>query len=162
MRDSSVSIAKALAIILMVLAHSRFSEYGNYWINMFHMPLFFFFSGYCCKDKYLNDFKNYTLKRIKGIYLPFVKWCLIFMLLHHVFFSLNIYNGEYGFHGSVSHVYSISESIRRAFNVVFRMESVEQLLGGYWFLKSLFVASFIGYFTIKFLNRNQTGGLYVG
>lgn len=41
MKDNSVSIAKGIAIILMVLAHTRFSEYGNYWINMFHMPLFF-------------------------------------------------------------------------------------------------------------------------
>ena len=46
MKDNSVSIAKGIAIILMVLAHTRFSEYGNYWINMFHMPLFFFFAGY--------------------------------------------------------------------------------------------------------------------
>ena len=53
MKDNSVSIAKGIAIILMVLAHTRFSEYGNYWINMFHMPLFFFFAGYCFKDKYL-------------------------------------------------------------------------------------------------------------
>ena len=55
MKDSTVSISKALAIILMVLAHTRFSSLGNEVINLFHMPLFFFFSGYCFKDTYLKD-----------------------------------------------------------------------------------------------------------
>ena len=99
MRDYSVSISKAFGIILMVLAHSRFSEYGNYWINMFHMPLFFFFAGYCFKDKYLSDLKTYSLNRIKGIYIPFVKWGLFFLLLHNVFFALSIYSAEYGYRG---------------------------------------------------------------
>ena len=46
MRDNSVSIAKAFAIMLMVLAHTWFMDIGNKWINMFHMPLFFFMAGY--------------------------------------------------------------------------------------------------------------------
>lgn len=45
MRDNSISIAKAIAIMLMVLAHTQFSDYGNKVINMFHMPLFFSFRG---------------------------------------------------------------------------------------------------------------------
>ena len=55
MRDHGVSIAKGIAIILMVLAHTRFSQYGGFYINMFHMPLFFFMSGYCFKEKYLDE-----------------------------------------------------------------------------------------------------------
>lgn len=34
MKDNSVSISKAIAILLMVLAHTRFLEYGNYWIDI--------------------------------------------------------------------------------------------------------------------------------
>ena len=86
MKDNSVSIAKGIAIILMVLAHTRFSEYGNYWINMFHMPLFFFFAGYCFKDKYLEIPSDFVIKRFKGLYKPFVKWGLIFLVLHNLFF----------------------------------------------------------------------------
>ena len=52
MRDNSVSIAKAFAIMLMVLAHTWFMDIGNKWINTFHMPLFFFMAGYCFKDIY--------------------------------------------------------------------------------------------------------------
>lgn len=41
LRNDAVSIAKGIAIILMVMAHSRFSIWLQYYINMFHMPLFF-------------------------------------------------------------------------------------------------------------------------
>ena len=85
MRNNSISIAKAIAIMLMVLAHTYFSDYGNRIVNMFHMPLFFFFSGYCMKNKYLNEPFDFIRKRIKGIYKPYVKWSIIFLLLHNIF-----------------------------------------------------------------------------
>ena len=103
MRDDSVSIAKAFAIMLMVLAHTWFMDMGNKWINMFHMPLFFFMAGYCFEDKYLTDFKSFAIKRVTGLYKPFVKWSLVFLVLHNVFFYLNIYNCDYGFSLNISY-----------------------------------------------------------
>lgn len=38
------------------------------------------------------------------------------------------------------------------------MAGHDQLLGGYWFLKSLFTCSFIGYATIKYVNNIKIGG----
>lgn len=101
MKDSSVTIAKGIGIILMVLGHS-IGEYGDYltpvrsFIYMFHMPLFFALSGYCFKEKYLTDFKTFAWHKVKGLYFPFVKYGLLFLLLHNVFYHLNIYNGQYG------------------------------------------------------------------
>lgn len=40
-RNDSVSISKGIAIMTMVLAHAQFSKYGDTFITMFHMPLFF-------------------------------------------------------------------------------------------------------------------------
>ena len=148
MRDDSISIAKGFAILLMVLAHTYFSQYANWWINMFHMPLFFFFAGYCFKDKYLQTPRIFLQKRIIGLYKPFVKWSVVFLLLHNIFFHLNIYNGEYGFKGSVSFLYDWKDYAICFVHIVTRMSDNEQLLGGYWFLKSLFVGSIIGYFVI--------------
>lgn len=86
MRDNSISIAKAIAILLMVLAHTYFSQYGNQWINMFHMPLFFFFAGYCFKEKYLLQPKVFLHKRVDGLYKPFVNWSVVF--LFYIMFSI--------------------------------------------------------------------------
>ena len=149
MRNPSVSIAKSIAIILMVTAYARCGLWWQYYINMFHMPLFLFMSGYCFKEAHLADTKGFVIKRIKGIWWPFVKWQLIFLLLHNVFFALNIYNGEYGFRGEVSHEYGISETLKTAFYIVTTMSHGEQLLGGFWFLKSLFVGSLFFYFATK-------------
>lgn len=41
-----ISIAKALGIILMVVGHSGCPEILARFIYLFHMPLFFFCSGY--------------------------------------------------------------------------------------------------------------------
>lgn len=148
----------------MVLAHTGFSTYGNDYINMFHMPLFFFLSGYCFKEKYINNGFEFIKRKISGIYRPYVKYSLIFLLLHNVFFCLNIYNGEYGFHGNVSSLYNFSDFKYRAFNIIIRMGGHEQLLGGYWFMKSLFYGSLISYLIIKFSSRKpliQIGGVYI-
>lgn len=153
MRDNSISIAKAIAIMLMVLAHTQFSDYGNKVINMFHMPLFFFFSGYCMKEKYLNATNDFIKKRISGLYKPYVKWSLIFLLVHNLFYWLNIYNNEYGFRGHTSHLYTWQEFGYKFIKILTSMSGEEQLLGGYWFLKSLLVCSIIGLFIIN-MNKN--------
>lgn len=158
MKDNSVSIAKAIAILLMVLAHTQFSKYGSQWINMFHMPLFFFFAGYCFKDKYLETPSDFVIKRVKGLYKPFVKWSLIFLVLHNLFFYLNIYNDEFGFRGISSHLYTWQETFKKVVSIVTRMSGTEQLLGGYWFLRSLFWGSLIAFFIIRNVKKIKLGG----
>ncbi len=147
--DNSVSFAKGVGIMLMVLGHTFFSAYGYTVIYMFHMPLFFFLSGYCFKNSHLADFGNFTKKRVRNIYVPFVKYCLILLLLHNVFFHLNIYNDLYGFEGEVSHLYSVSDYVKKILLIFFCLSGNEQLLGGYWFLHTMFFASFIFYGLLK-------------
>ena len=112
------------------------------------MPLFFFFSGYCFKTAYLDNPKGFLLKRIYSVYWPYVKWSILFLLCHNLFFNLNIYNGEYGFRGSASHLYSLSEFASRGFDILTRMSGHEQLLGGYWFMKSMLFGSIIFFETV--------------
>lgn len=145
MKDDSVSMAKGTAIILMALAHTMFSSYGVTFINMFHMPLFFFMSGYCFKEAYLTKIREYSWKRIKGAYWPYVKWGTLFLLLHIFFFSINIYNDEYGFRGVVSSPYTTYDILHHAVRIVASMDGAEQLLGGYWFLHSYFIAAFLSF-----------------
>lgn len=156
--NDTITITKAVAIILMVTAHAGFYHQGQLFINMFHMPLFFFCSGYCFKEKYISDARTFACRKIKSIYWPFVKFGLMFLAMHNLFFYLDIYNNEYGFRGTVSALYDGTSYARHAFNIIIRMTGSEQLLGGYWFLKVLFIASFLAYFTIKICKSSLMGG----
>lgn len=52
---------------------------------MLVVPTFFFMSVYCFKDKYLDDALAFIKKRFTGIYWSYLKWPLLFLLLHNVF-----------------------------------------------------------------------------
>lgn len=154
MRDDKVTIAKGIGILLMVAAHAGIPDAISRFIAMFHMPLFFFMSGYCFKEKYLSPSPiTFINKRIKGLYIPFVKYQLLFLLFHNVFFHLNIYNDEYGFNGEVSHLYTLRDYAIKCVRIVIGFHDGEQLLGGYWFLPQLFYASVIGFFAIKYVKN---------
>ena len=151
--NKAVSISKGIGILLMVIGHAGCPNYMRSFIYVFHMPLFFFLSGYCFKERYFSEPRTFLLKRIKGLYLPYIKYALLFLLLHNMFFYLNIYNGEYGFNGKASFIYTFKDFLVRGFNIITRMTDSEQLLGGFWFLKQLLLASIIGFFTIRLFNR---------
>lgn len=158
MREERITIAKAIAIMLMVVAHAGLPSAPSHFISMFHMPLFFFVSGYCFKDKYLSDNKRFVINKVKGLYVPFVKWSFLFLVLHNLFFYLDIYNGEFGFRGVGEHLYTLKEHAFNALKILLSMTETEQLLGGYWFLKQLFVGSLLSLAIFRFVKNNFCGG----
>ncbi len=92
MRNNVISISKGIAIILMVVGHAEAPELLTNFIYTFHMPLFFITAGYFFNTRYADDPWAFCTKRFKGLYVPFVKWSLLFLLLHNVFFHFGILN----------------------------------------------------------------------
>lgn len=147
--NSDITCVKGIGIILMVLGHCSCSlPYVTQIIYMFHMPLFFFFSGYCFKEQYYYQPQKFLLRRIKGLYWPYVKWSLIFLLFHNLFFYLNIYNSTYGTNMGSDHIYSMQEFLFKAYTITTHMTGHEQLIGGYWFLRALFYGSILSFFSL--------------
>lgn len=144
-RNNAVTIAKAIAIILMVMGHSKCPIVINHMLDLFLMPLFFIMSGYCFKDKYLTDGIGFIKQRIKGIYLPYIKWSLFFLFIHNTLYTLNIYNDLFGIDGYIDHIYLLQEMVKKFIGIVIFMKSHDILLGGYWFLNSLLWGSLIFY-----------------
>lgn len=160
-RNETVTMVKAFAIMLMVMAHAGVYGSAQMFISMFHMPVFFFCSGYCFKTKYLDDVRSFAVRRVKGIYWPYIKYALLFLLLHNFFFYLNIYNGEYGFVDVVSSLYDKEAFKGHLVNIVTKMADHESLLGGFWFMHTLFFASFIAFFTIKWMPNKLVGTAFL-
>lgn len=154
-QNDTIAIAKGIGIMLVVLGHCS-KTYGSmfifYFVNMFHMPLFFFVSGYFFNMRYVEDKIGFVYKRFKGLYWPFVKFELIFLALHNSFYTLEIYSDKYGFEGHTSVLYGWKEITDIAINIV-SFKSGEQLLGAYWFLPVLFFAALLSLFSMWLLSR---------
>ena len=141
-KNNYISIAKGIGIILMVIGHCDAPMLFTKYVYQFHMPLFFFCSGY-----FLNNIDNRTSlmnfykKRIKGIYIKFLLWSLLFLALHNVFFYCNIYNDIVLFQGKPSYLYSFSDFFHKAYKIALSMNEHEQLLRSFWFLKQLFLST---------------------
>ena len=143
-RDKTLDIAKGICIILMVIGHSGCPAYLHDFVYLFHMPCFFFISGWLLNDKYLSDLKKGLLQKAKGSYYPYVKWTLIFLIFHNVFASMYIYENSYSWKTFI-------ERVIRAFT----MTSSESLLGGFWFLISLFWASIGSLLLLSILKKHN-------
>lgn len=123
----------------MVVTHS-YAPYGlrNFFFA-FQMPLFILCSGYCFKTDYFANRKKYITKRISRIYWPFVKYSFVFMLLHYFLcdtgvFHMNMERCIYSDMGCYDYV-------KMAILVAFKLVEPEHLLGGFWFVRELFLAS---------------------
>ena len=144
-RNTVISISKGIAIILMVIAHAEAPAWLCKFIFEFHMPLFFITAGYFFSLKYLNDETTFVKKRIKGLYVPFVKWSVVFLALHNLMFEIGILNETYGNEtGGVTHPYSWHSIQQNLWNIFTAMGGYDQFLcGAFWFFRGLFVASIL-------------------
>lgn len=157
MKSDTISIGKGICILLMVMAHAGSPIWMTRFIYMFHMPFFFIISGFCLKNIYFNQTRNFLRKRVKGLYLPYVKWSFIFLLLHNLFFYINFYDNQYGYVILSDYTqvpqkpYELKDFVSHGINILTKMEGHEQLLGGYWFMKELFLGSIIGFIICKYI-----------
>ena len=144
-RDTTISIAKGIAIILMVIAHAEAPGWLCRFIFEFHMPLFFITAGYFFSTKYLHDEATFVKKRIKGLYVPFVKWAVFFLIIHNWMFDIGILNEVYGNEqGGVLHPWSAHQIQQNLWNIFTAMGGYDAFLcGAFWFFRGLFVASIL-------------------
>lgn len=139
----------------MVIGHSGCPSFLFKCIYLFHMPLFFFCSGYFFKEiTTYSDSLSLLKKRLVKLYFPFVKWSILFLLLHNLFLYVGIYNPSYGFSGGSSY-YSLTEILWKFLIIVFSMHGYEELLGGFWFIRALFISSIL-IATISMVFRAKT------
>lgn len=156
MRETKFSILKAIAIICVVLSHAGISGWLFNFVFIFHVPIFFICAGYFFNTKYLTNERTYIVHRFKGLYLPFVRWSLFFLLIHNVLFPLGILSETYGnAGGGVTHPYTWQQFSQHAWSIVSNMSGYDQFLcGAFWFFRALLLASIGFLLMFKLLNRS--------
>lgn len=133
---------KGIAIIGVVIGHAGVSLWTEAFVNQWHLATFFFVSGMCFKEKYLDTPMQYIKRRVKSLYVPFVQFGVLFLLLHNILYYIYCAGNEY----------SIEEMIREVFNLTVRLTSFEPLMGAMWFCPALLFTSLIMYYT-QIINR---------
>lgn len=150
-RNTVLSIAKGIAIILMVIGHAEGPGLLTNFIYTFHMPLFFIAAGYFFnRERSLADPWSFISRRLKGLYVPMVKWSLIFLLLHNVWFHVGLLNEQWGnWTGGVTHPYTLSTALDRAWRIVTGMGGYDEFMAGaFWFFRGLLLSS-IGFLLLS-------------
>lgn len=129
-RDIKIDIIKAIGIILVVLGHTQMSLCG--FVNLFHVGLFFIASGYCYQEKYSDTWSNmglFLMKRIKGLYIPFVLWNVGYLCFRNLFSIIGIYN--------TSQI-GLRAFVKQGLEIVL-LRAGEELAGPCWFVRALFI-----------------------
>lgn len=153
-RDNTIDIAKAIGIIFVVIGHCcaiprhggnvSWQMYICDFIYTFHMPLFFFLSGYFFNKKFLDNKFNFIKKRITGLWVPYIKWSLLFTLLHNALLNIGMYGT---FKGQEPIAFDAYGLIKHSIATLFFLGG-DQLIGGFWFIPTLFYASIYSLFMI--------------
>ena len=151
MRTPSFTILKAIAIILVVIAHSAAPAYLSNFAYMVGVPAFFVLSGYFFKLDNLDKTSDFVIRRTKTLYLPFIKWGVFFLILHNLFFEVGFLSESYGnAQGGVTHPYNWTQAAQHLWSMVFNMSGYDPFMAGaFWFFRALFLANIAFIFLFK-------------
>lgn len=119
-RTEFIDVYRGIGIFLMIACHVYFGYAFDKFVHAFHMPMFFFVSGFFFR---FSDTKNFLKKKIKTLIIPYI-----------IFGSFNIY------------IYSLLKGkfYYNAFEHLFWINTEGLMdVGAVWFLTSLFWASII-------------------
>ena len=85
------------------------------------------------------------MKRVKGLYVPFVKWSVFFLVFHNMFFKIGLMNEQYGnWANGVTHPYDWFQFWQRLVHIIFSMAGYDEFLAGaFWFFRALLVSSIV-------------------
>lgn len=139
-RAEYLDIAKGIGILLVVWAHAKgpFSAY----IYQFHMPLFFLISGYLFNER--NTVKQFIVKKVQTLYIPFVFWNIIFTIVEQIL--------------QISH-FSRKEFGSTIIKILLTISKSGSFLGATWFLGSLFVVSVVYKIVDRYLPQTREKSL---
>ena len=133
-RNKSIDILKGIGIIFVILGHMQRYIPTNLliYIYSFHMPLFFYISGYLYKKNYEEKtIKEYLIKRSKELIYPYISLNVI----NFIWYALKTQSFNELIKYCISFLYS---------NYIFEINYV----GAIWFLLCLFVVEVL-YFILK-------------
>ncbi|MFR1077440.1 MAG: acyltransferase family protein, partial [Romboutsia timonensis] len=83
-----VDTLKGIGILLMLMGHVPFGANFDYYIHAFHMPLFFFISGFLIKIDKNMSIDNILKRKFKSLIIPYIS----FGIAHYLVWFIKDYD----------------------------------------------------------------------
>lgn len=139
-RLSYIDIAKGIGIFFVIWGHIILSGPAYNFIYAFHMPLFFFLSGFVfSKNKYKN-IKEFLIKKLKTLILPY----MVLSIITYLYWFLI----ETRFTGSTNFVKTFIQIFISQGSSGYMLHNIPM-----WFVLCLFSLEIIYYFISKLKNN---------
>ncbi|MCB0807227.1 MAG: acyltransferase family protein [Bacteroidales bacterium] len=128
-----IDIAKGIGILLVVYGHCQPPLVVNKFIYAFHMPLFFFISGYLFSRR-KKEFKPFLNGKIKRLLVPYFVFSILSIPIQYLRFRM----------GEID-----SFTFREMFFGLFNLDGTVIFNRPIWFLMAMFVSLLLFYFVSR-------------
>lgn len=125
-----LDFAKGIGILCVVFGHTQIPYISEYLIRPFHVPLFFFLSGFCFSVKKYN-IKEFLSKKIKSLLMPYIFFSLIWIVYETI--NETIVNG-------FSFKFLLNE---------FKLYILQNHLHAIWFITCIFLLQMLAYILVS-------------
>lgn len=128
-----IDIYKSIGILLMIMGHIGFGKEFDFFIHAFHMPMFFFISGFLYNSKKNVGFKEYFFKKFRSLIVPYISFGFIHFIVSIFMYGLNF---DY------------------LTNLLFINTDGLPIAGALWFLTALFFVDIFYFMIDKFIKKD--------
>ena len=132
-RVTYVDVFRGLGILLMVMGHIGFGGAFDKFIHAFHMPMFFFVSGYFYRKKDIA-FRDYFAKKKQSLLLPYV---LTGVICYGIWLILQMHHQNQG----------VIYFLKPIYHLLWTNTDGLPIAGALWFLTALFFCNVL-YFAL--------------
>ena len=135
-RITWIDASKGIGIFLVIIGHATLTGPSRGEIYAFHMPLFFFISGFLFSIKKYKTFKDFFISKTKSLLIPYFAFSIISILLYGYFSAQPIDPANF-----------FKTTLISKRNSIYFNEAL-------WFLTSLFLIEIIFYFIVRMIKRD--------
>lgn len=140
-RIGYIDLFRSFGIILMIMGHIGFGDAFDYFIHAFHMPMFFWISGYLFKYRTKEEisFGTFILKKFKTLLIPYVVFGAAHCLID---FCVKL----------VTHK---PVEVQPMINLLWYNTQKLPICGALWFLTALFFTDVIFFLIDRYINNKS-------
>lgn len=137
-----IDFTKFIAIFYMVWAHCSAPQKIYWYIQSFHMPLFFFISGYLFNANKYN-FRKYTVKRVYSLIVPYFLFGIINYIFWIVLVKTSLFITNDNLFDPIKYLLTINTTVHLP------------IANALWFLTCLFIVEISFFALVKYIKNNN-------